>query len=202
MHRKCSSRKFLFTSSVKSRAPSISHTQKPRNRIGKRATKVQVQASSIQVFSSLRVSARRWNCFAGGEARRDFPRDLLRNRESLGFSIHPPICQSVSNPFHNSRSHDERLTSERANTIAHRAENQGDKIRRPIRGDCLSRRVLRTRFAPYRGNYQRIFVSGQISCRRTLGLLALETTWPRFVDVSAMASRRRVHVIAADRNYR
>ena len=47
-----------------------------------------------------------------------FSRELLRNRESLGFSIHPPICQSVSNPFHNSRSHDERLANERANTIA------------------------------------------------------------------------------------
>lgn len=115
-------------------------------------------------FVVLRVSAKRRFARRWWRGAARFSRESLRNRESLGFSIHPPICQSVSNPFHNnSRSHSECLASERASTIAHRAESQAIKFVVPSVAIVCRGAYCALDYTPYRGNYQRIFVSGQIS---------------------------------------
>lgn len=140
----------------------------------------------------------------GTEARRDFPEDYYAIvKASVSPSTHRSVSRSLIRfttvDFTMSGERASERKSEYARAFVRSRTERGDKIRRPVRG--LSRRVLRTRLlliaviiskSSYQDKYRNI-VAGM------LGLLALETTWPRR---RCLRDGFSVHVIAGDRNYR
>lgn len=142
----------------------------------------------------------------GTEARRDFPEDYYAIvKASVSPSTHRSVSRSLIRfttvDFTMSGERVSERASEYARAFVRSRTERGDKIRRPVRGDCLSRHVLRTRLpliaviiskSSYQDKYRTI-VAGM------LGLLALETTWPRR---RCLRDGFAVHVIAGDRNYR